>query len=108
MITSSAILGSAPASSKNLTMSVKPLSTASIKMDGPEGLIKFTPAPDYIIENIYKVQAAIERTVMCSHDNKFYRNRKAIELGNNKLSQEIIGPEPVAACISRNAHSMPS
>jgi len=55
MITSSAMLGSAPASSKNLTMSVKPLSTASIKMDGPEGLIKFTPAPAYIIENIYKV-----------------------------------------------------
>ena len=51
MITSSAILGSAPASSKNLTMSVKPSSTASIKMDGPEELIKFTSAPAYIIEN---------------------------------------------------------
>ena len=45
------MLGSAPASSKNLTMSVKPSSTASIKMDGPEELIKFTSAPAYIIEH---------------------------------------------------------
>jgi hypothetical protein len=45
------MFGSVPTSRKNFTMSVKPSSTANLKADGPDELLKFTSAPAYTIEN---------------------------------------------------------
>jgi hypothetical protein len=45
------MLGSAPACSKNFTMSIMPSSTAWNKTGLPDGLLKFTSAPAYKIKN---------------------------------------------------------
>lgn len=54
LITSSTMLGSAPASTKNLTVLAEPSMTAFIKRLGPYGLPDFTSAPPYIqiIDNV--------------------------------------------------------